>query len=656
MVLSSTGSFWASLAGSGIVFVLCLTLFVLLGSGLFRSVCPKASSRDLLVLGWPVGMAFGALWCAVIGWQCGFNTKYISGSIIIASGILWFVGRVRRPVGSERHVLCEGNPWMFIIPLLVALLVVLALTGFGKMTDRGLMFKDLYATDLLHHMSVFVHLPNGIPPVNPYFTGEPWRYYWTSHLVPAFMYSISGFAVSPMRLTVLLAAAYSVMFVLLLQVVVSTHFKDKRVQVVLVSIAIIAYGYNDLFLLVKILIGTLSEEIVRAWRLDYILVDTRGEQFTGYSHGWFRNFLVEPHSTLAISLLFVVVILARREGGVLVQSGRDVLTGVVLGLMASIDAFIGVIAITWYVSVIVYSRWTAGKELVWDVARVCAPIAVVGGILLGLKIISPGENHLVVSPNWKMLSIAPFYFLLDFGPLGLLACIGAYWVSKGRQVEGMWLYVPLVVVCLIFMFFVNVTPVGSTQMFRKAGMVIRLPLLVFCGVALECILREKSRNAQCALGLVILLAVPTPFVDIYRLGDEKPSASFISQGDLSAQNWIRENVAVGSIVQDYPASITPILAFGERGVALGDWEHAKSSGVVVEKVAERFQRIRELFETEDPMVAHNIARGMSISYVYINDYVRERFVKGVSKFEQRPNVFKKVYSSDSVTIYKVVTS
>jgi len=47
-----------------------------------------------------------------------------------------------------------------------------------------------------------------------------------------------------------------------------------------------------------------------------------------------------------------------------------------------------------------------------------------------------------------------------------------------------------------------------------------------------------------------------------------------------------------------------------------------------------------VFEAEDPILARNIAQGMSITYIYVNRYVREKFVKGSEKFDASPRVLR----------------
>jgi hypothetical protein len=191
-------------------------------------------------------------------------------------------------------------------------------------------------------------------------------------------------------------------------------------------------------------------------------------------------------------------------------------------------------------------------------------------------------------------------------------------------------------------------------MFRKAGAIIRIPLIFFSGICLQYLIGQyHEKRVLSFLFLSIVIALPTPFIDLYRLSHWETGGIFIKQEDLEAQHWIKTNLPNDSIIQDFPMETTPIVVFGERRVALGDWMHAMTSGIVDDKIKERFIEIRRLFETGDPNVALDTARKLSIDYIYINNYTREKFEKGSQKFDTAVNLFQKVYSDGGVSIYKV---
>jgi hypothetical protein len=424
-------------------------------------------------------------------------------------------------------------------------------------------------------------------------------------------------------------------------------------------LSLLAYGYNDLFTFFKYIVLQLPESIARQFHLYYFIFDTFGGQYTGYSHGWFRNFLVEPHSTLALSILLVIIILVKKDGMFTGNLFGSLFGGLLLGIIFSIDAFIGVISISWYTLTLLIESWNRKmsiSRLVSNVVVYFSPVALIFIILYTLKIINPGSSYLILKPYFKMILCSPIYFFIDYGPICLLAVIGIYLLFRNRKIMDYSPFIILAIICLFFMFFVNLAYIGSTQMIRKGGMIIRIPLILFSGISIKYLFDNYLNNkAYIILYSSILLALPTPFIDIYMLSNwkAKTGVSFVKQEDFKAYQWIKEKLPEDCIIQDYPNGITPLLAFGERRVSLGDWHHAKSSGNRTEQVASRFKEIRQLFETDDINLVVTIMKKYPIDYIYLNPETRKIFIKGSKKFDIYTNTFKKVYSENEISIYKV---
>ena len=611
-----------------------------------------------MLIGFPIGLGISALLCALAGWVIRFEPVYCGALIGICALIFWLMAKRSQDRNENlqgRKVQADASLLYFMG--IIAALIVVSYSSFGAKTPQGYAFKDLYATDLLHHMSVFVQLPNGIPPANPYFSGQPWHYYWVSHILPAFIYATSGFLLAPRDIMLTISVAYALIFIGALFFFIGSCHEDKKIVIWVMILSLFAFGYNDLFVFFKYCVLMFPQSVIQHFHLDYLISDARGEQFTGYSHGWFRNFLVEPHSTLAISILFVVILLVKREGILIFERHRSLFRGLLLGMIFSVDAFVGVIAICWYALATMFEVFKAkapvfksGYSMIW----VFLPIGLIFMFLYFLKIISPGSSHLILKPDVRMIILSPLYYVIDYGPMGILGASGIYLLTRNGDISHHRAFVLLVATCLFFMFFVNLSPVGSTQMFRKAGMVIRIPLILFSGICLQYIYRNaRASKLVPLLFLSTVIALPTPLIDMYKLSNWETGASFIKQEDMEAQRWIRASLPHDSIVQDFPTDVTPIVAFGERRVALGDWEHANSSGIVTEKIAERFKEVRRLFETKDPNEALQIAQELSINFIYVNQYTRDQFAEGSRKFDIQTNQFRKVYSEQGVSIYKV---
>jgi len=142
---------------------------------------------------------------------------------------------------------------------------------------------------------------------------------------------------------------------------------------------------------------------------------------------------------------------------------------------------------------------------------------------------------------------------------------------------------------------------------------------------------------------------------MYKLSDWKGTNSFLSYSDYAACNWIKNNLPDDIVIQDFPSDITKLLAFAERQVALGDWEHAAKSGVAKPiPVADRFGDIKQIFESDNTELSVSLIKKYSINYIYLTDNNRQMFKVGSKKFDVHKDIFKQVYAKNGVSIYKII--
>ncbi len=635
-----------------------LIVFALPGCLLYQLYRSGSPIQETIMIGVPIGIGISSLVFAIAGWVAGVNVYYFFLVFVTASVGLSLVVAQRKHYHSDNYKLIPTNGFdktVIYFILLISITITLSYISFGKATPSGYLYKDLYATDLLHHMSVFIQLIKGIPPTNPYYIDQPWHYYWLSHTFPAFMYELSGKTIDPKSIMLLTSLIYSILFISVLSLLVKHKFEDKKVFVVVMVIGLVAFGYNDVFILAKFLLTNVSESVVTQLHLNQ-LISEKGEQYTGYSHSWFRSFLVEPHTTLALSLLFITLLLVQREGKTQTDGRRVVFKGVLLGLIFSIDAFIGTISIIWYSFMLTYISWKNKihvRSAIKHLILLSMPVVTVFILLVALKIIPIGESTLIIKPYVKMMLLSPIYFVIDYGPISILSIYGIYLLIK-KKITLEIQFVVLAFISMFFMFFVNLADIGSTQMFRKAGLVLRIPLLMLSGISLNYIMAKNSYKLKSILAAAIILAIPTPIIDVYKLSDWRTAKSFLTYSDYEACKWIKSNLPENSVIQDFPSGITKLLAFAERRVALGDWEHAKSGGIKPSALHDRFSDIKKIFESEDIELTLSLLKKYSIEYIYLSDSDIEKFKVPSLKYDIYKERFEKIYSKNGVLIYKLV--
>jgi uncharacterized membrane protein len=136
--------------------------------------------------------------------------------------------------------------------------------------------------------------------------------------------------------------------------------------------------------------------------------------------------------------------------------------------------------------------------------------------------------------------------------------------------------------------------------------------------------------------------------------DKDRDVEYITKDEYEGYKWIKNNLPKKIIVQDVPGSITPIAAFAERRTALGDWQHALSYQIPIERVAQRHKEIYGyLFKDTDINKAIDVIKKYEIDYVFTKpaDYIK--FPHGMDKFKHSKQYFKCIYSKNGVEIYQV---
>lgn len=635
-----------------IVFLFALLIFTLPGIPFAHKFCKELPYVNLLYLSIVIGIPISSTICILIGYVAGFHPLYFVLAIVVFS---LFFSRSTISAFQANWLPQKIDNYHYVIPAIILLILTFSYSNFGLFTASGYMFKDLYATDLLHHMSVFRYLPKGIPPANPYFEGIAWHYYWFSHMFPATVYSLSNFTIEPKQIMFLTLCLNTILFYNLLVTFIATFYKEGKIILVLLIISLLAYGYNDLYILFRFVVSFLPKGITELLGLTYFIDDAYGSSFSGYSHGWFRNFLVEPHSTLALALTFLFVSLRIKNGSEKISF--NLFMGGLLGFIFAIDAFIGAIIISWaFIEIIATLRKSKSiRNNILSVISTFFPVVLTFSVLYLLGIIAPGGNALIVKPYSKMLLLFPIYFFVDYGPQIVFSVIGvSYLKTNPKLLKESFPFIRLFGVALCFMFFINISDIGTTQMFRKAGMIIRIPMVFYSGVFLENISSKWLSYRNLTVITCILLAIPTPFLDIYKLGSvsDKASTIFVKTEDVEACKWIKDNLPADAILQDFPGSTTPIVAFAERRVSLGDWEHAKSSGAAPEKIKERLDRIKEIFSCNDPVRAYNASKELNIDYIYVNQRCRSIFPSSPMTFKES-KFFEEIYDKNGIAIYKL---
>ena len=304
-----------------------------------------------------------------------------------------------------------------------------------------------------------------------------------------------------------------------------------------------------------------------------------------------------------------------------------------------------------------------------SLASLAVPPLLIFTLLFRLEMFKFGETYLSVSPDMIILVASIPYLVMDFGPLFLLAAFSILSFHLGKAESYAYnnknLLHIMIVTCLIFMFFINVKGVGSTQVLRKGGYILRIPLMMLAAVSVQNLLWKENwkgtlrqvRTGTIVLAVLVATSVPSILIDIYTINDaaQVRPTEIVSPAEMEAYRWIRSNTDERDIVQGVNTDITGVVAFAERRTFLGDWEHARMFQVGARRVAERHDGVLNgiLQGTEASEVAKNLRR-FGIKYLMLKDNFNQKMTFTLNQLKRAGDMFRTVYEKDGVFIFQVV--
>jgi len=377
--------------------------------------------------------------------------------------------------------------------------------------------------------------------------------------------------------------------------------------------------------------------------------------------------MVQFQATLAVGMMLMILTFFRTPNRSIYDYG---IIGIVSGLVFGVDATNGIM-LAFYLGVIaLFHMWTVRKGFFKIAGHYSvAALGVIGvyGLLfwMGMYSFETGKSVLQIAPNLFALSTFPAYMLLEYGPLLILGMWGLYLLYKNRESSDHWTYpfIFLFVIGIAFMLMIK-SPTEMHFGLLKATRIVPVCLIAFSAYCLLKKWNEKPRFRWIAV-LLLLLAVPSFFVDAHLASDVNNPSTYVKIEDLEAAKWIRNNLPKDAVVQaytNYPGPsefpFTPLYyysfipVFAERETAFGEWKFSSQEHAQSGDVGTRFHQINTLFSTRDMEVAMKIIQKYNISYLYLGSVEKNLFGKGISKFMDS-SCFETVFSKGNVHIVRV---
>lgn len=178
-----------------------------------------------------------------------------------------------------------------------------------------------------------------------------------------------------------------------------------------------------------------------------------------------------------------------------------------------------------------------------------------------------------------------------------------------------------------------------------------IPLGIFSGIFLARLLKNPLGKP---IVVIFLLTVSlTSFITLLSSFSNKNYA--YSLDDLEAGLWIRENIPKNSVFATYPTVHSPVTQIGGmlRVLSYINWPYSHGFNQGEDNVFVRLADLETLYTVgEDQLRVMFILKKYNIDYVYLGRDEKNRYGQAGSFFDRNTNL-KKVYSSSSISIYRV---
>jgi hypothetical protein len=351
------------------------------------------------------------------------------------------------------------------------------------------------------------------------------------------------------------------------------------------------------------------------------------------------------------------------SGGVAASVGAIALAGLVLALATTFNPLIGGLFLLIYGAVVAADaiRIRRLRPFLWHaIAAGFVAIAVVWCIANDMV---EGAAGVVLYGFGGYARNAPVMtFLLSLGPLAVPALL-AFWPPT-RLPREVWPSIAGTILGVLVFYLVRLSVEGSYIGFR-AGQLLQLALP---GLAALFFARlwQANRRIVGLTAAVLLAAVgmPTTLIDSYNAQDINNLAMGpgfhwtirVTPEEQEAFRWLRTQTPADAIVQMDPAAHgretwSQLPTFAERRMAAA----RPISLMNVPEYETRSRQVHAIYAGARSEIAAAEALRLGINYIFIGpaEVVSNRPDR-LAKFDQRPDLFRKVFENKLTRIYEVL--
>lgn len=551
---------------------------------------------NAVIFTFPIGYVIHAVFLSFAGFFFGINVTTFLGYLVcsLLISILLFPRMSASEVPSDGWTGAEILIlWCWL--LLAVLLVALPFLKVGWPTSEGFAYRAYFNTDFFRHMAVSANLSHhGIPPDNPYFSGEVLHYYWFFHIIPAFWLDLVP-SYSLDYLMVQFHLVIGCMFVASLYAAVRHFTTHLRTRILLLPIFLFGGSYEGIYVLYMLKQKGMAWHSFTDWNIDAILrwfwsapqVDTL-----------YRALLYTPQHLIGLAIFLVVLLCWSAANSFLKRLFLFALLFAIAGFTVIIAA---ALILGFGILLLLEAIRDRRKKLITLVVCGVSGLVFLAVYVFVFKMFGTQGGELKFGVNHQVLKHLPGYLLLNWGAILILGLAGLVRWSPKLPLRVLSFYLLL---CASFVLLLNVDVPGLSEITLKMGFLSYVVLLLLASGFLDRIARLRPVH----LVLILLLILPgfvTWTMDFYNNQDitNKKFTSDINPDDEGLYEWMSKNLEGTATVQNYSLAgegflsdyVTEIPALGQRAVFLGDKIHSRLYQITQKEIDRRERIVWKLF-------------------------------------------------------------
>jgi hypothetical protein len=602
--------FFGTALFSGIKASLLATLLILLLNIGTRPLAGDLSRR----LGFPAFLViqslislglFSFLWLAVV-FVAGAAYPWVLCALLLLIAMVCLSFKKLHPPPSSKM---PFEP--FFVVLLILLTTYLPFAHVGKPQPEGLAYRAYFSSDYLKHFSVVEAINKGkLPPVNPYFEGENFHYYWVVYAAPAFLAKLGGSVPQA-----LFSWSFAVNFLFLgaLLLVIQKICVRCRISAYFLTAASLTVSLEGLYFFIQkcgfdfpkfLTLGSdYNIDALTRWLWNLPQIDTL-----------LRSMLYTPQHLMGISLLLVFFLI------LFLDLNKPLLLSSILTMTLTASFFVGsILLLAWVVYFLVHEfrLLLSHKKSFFSIIKSGAAYFLLPLLALALfrvlQMTELGWRSRFFFQKLSLWQIAVLLFL-NLGPLLLTGLAGGALVRFPLRV----FHLTLFLLALLTTLFVRIRGFEN-DLSLKLGLVLIVQAVVFTAVLFE---KFKLRSVIVAL-LLMLLILPgtmTLVLDVRNSADvtNRRYTFYLPEQERSVIDWIRQNVRADAVVQTFPPArewnVSIIPPFAGRNMFVGDRMHGRIFQVDEVKYNQRLEVLARYLR--DLPAARPELKRMGIDYVF----------------------------------------